>query len=183
MPSPSVPRWWRRCRGREPPPGSGKRRRNDHPAPRPRAAPRGRSLSRDVSSCAGRGRARRDERDLLSAEGRRARRPWHRIDAAEIWHFHAGAPLALTLAVDGARTTYRLGADIAAGETPQVIVPAGCWQSAESLGRWTLAGCTVGPAFTFEGFELAPARWTPEPPIKSSCGAKGRGRRRSPRRR
>lgn len=82
---------------------------------------------------------------------------WHRVDATEIWHFHAGAPLELGISEDGRslRTTV-LGADIAAGERPQAIVPPFAWQSAKSLGAWTLVGCTVSPAFEFSGFELAP---------------------------
>ena len=57
--------------------------------------------------------------------------------------------------------TIRLGPDLAAGERPQAVVPAGAWQSAESLGDWTLVGCTVAPGFRFEGFELAPTGWEP----------------------
>ncbi|HEX2112968.1 MAG TPA: cupin domain-containing protein [Alphaproteobacteria bacterium] len=87
---------------------------------------------------------------------------WHRVDAAEIWHFYAGAPLALSLSPDGKRAeTKSLGADIAAGERPQLLVPQGHWQSARSRGAWTLVGCTVGPAFEFSGFELAPRGWSP----------------------
>jgi predicted cupin superfamily sugar epimerase len=52
-----------------------------------------------------------------------------------------------------------LGADIAAGERPQAIVPARAWQAAASLGAWTLTGCTVAPGFEFEQFELAPKGW------------------------
>jgi hypothetical protein len=81
---------------------------------------------------------------------------WHRIDATEIWHHYAGAALALTLRIGGAETRLVLGADLAADARPQVIVPAGAWQTAISLGAWTLAGCTVSPAFEFSGFELAP---------------------------
>ena len=85
---------------------------------------------------------------------------WHRIDAVEIWHYHAGAPLRLTLSPDGeATTTHRLGVD--EGTWPQVTVPVGAWQSARSEGAWTLAGCTVAPAFDFAGFELAPPGWHP----------------------
>jgi len=40
-------------------------------------------------------------------------------------------------------------------------VPRGVWQAARSLGPWTLVGCTVAPAFQFEGFELAPPGWEP----------------------
>jgi predicted cupin superfamily sugar epimerase len=81
---------------------------------------------------------------------------WHRVDAAEIWHWHAGAPLALSLHETGApRQTLRLGPDLAAGERPQGVVPAGVWQSAKSLGAWTLVGCTVVPGFEFANFELA----------------------------
>jgi uncharacterized protein len=45
------------------------------------------------------------------------------------------------------------------GEHPHVLVPAGAWQSARSLGPWTLSGCTVAPGFDFSGFELAPDDW------------------------
>jgi hypothetical protein len=87
---------------------------------------------------------------------------WHRIDAAEIWHFYAGAPLALSLSADGKqKQTVTLGADIAAGERPQVLVPEGHWQSARTRGAWTLVGCTVGPAFEFAGFTMAPKGWEP----------------------
>lgn len=87
---------------------------------------------------------------------------WHRVDAAEIWHFHAGAPLALTLSPDGRDVTeHRLGPDLAAGERPQLVVPAGHWQMAKSAGTWTLVGCTVAPGFEFSGFEMAPADWRP----------------------
>lgn len=87
---------------------------------------------------------------------------WHRVDAAEIWHFYAGAPLALSLSADGKqKQTVTLGTDIAAGERPQVLVPAGHWQSARTRGAWTLMGCTVGPAFEFAGFEMAPQGWEP----------------------
>ncbi len=96
---------------------------------------------------------------FLLARGERSH--WHRIDAVEIWHYYAGAPLKLSL-VDGAKEEIvRLGADIGAGDLPQVTVPARAWQAAESLGDWTLTGCTVAPGFSFEGFELAPAGWSP----------------------
>ncbi len=87
---------------------------------------------------------------------------WHRVDAAEIWHWYAGAPLELSMAVEGeAVKVTTLGNDLASGARPQVIVPAGVWQSAVSLGAWTLIGCTVSPAFEFSGFEMAPQGWTP----------------------
>jgi uncharacterized protein len=96
---------------------------------------------------------------FLLARGERSH--WHRVDAVEIWHHYAGAPLALSLADGAGTTTVRLGTDIAAGECPQVAVPAGAWQEAESLGAWTLVGCTVAPGFEFKGFELAPPGWVP----------------------
>ena len=87
---------------------------------------------------------------------------WHRVDAVEIWHFYAGAALALSIAEEGgASSILTLGGDIAKGEQPQAIVPAHWWQSAQSLGAWTLVGCTVSPGFQFEGFKLAPPDWTP----------------------
>lgn len=89
---------------------------------------------------------------------------WHRIDATEVWHFAAGDPLVLTLSADGhAASARHLGPDLLRGQHPQVVVPPGCWQTAESVGAWTLASCIVAPAFTFEGFELAPPNWRPTP--------------------
>lgn len=92
------------------------------------------------------------------------RSAWHRVDATEIWHFYAGAPLELEIAGGGARSSIVLGTDFAAGMAAHGVVPALAWQSARSLGAWTLVGCTVAPAFEFSGFELAPAeltaRWT-----------------------
>ena len=82
---------------------------------------------------------------------------WHRVDADEIWLFHAGAPLRLQIA----GTEHLLGTDLAAGERPQVVVPAGEWQAAETTGAWTLVSCTVSPGFEFAGFELAPDGWSP----------------------
>jgi len=89
---------------------------------------------------------------------------WHRVDAAEIWHWHAGAPLELSLyEAGGAHSILRLGADLVAGERPQGVVPAGVWQSARSLGAWTLVGCTVAPGFEFAHFELAAPGAIPDP--------------------
>lgn len=81
---------------------------------------------------------------------------WHRVDAVELWHWHAGAPLALSMAPpSGCSVEIRVGPDLAGGERPQGVVPAGYWQSARSLGAWTLVGCTVAPGFLFDKFELA----------------------------
>ena len=89
---------------------------------------------------------------------------WHRVDADEMWHWYAGSPLALSLSPDGRATeTLHLGPNLASGERPQLLAPAGAWQSAESLGPWTLVGCTVSPGFIFETFELAPEGWRPGP--------------------
>ncbi len=83
---------------------------------------------------------------------------WHRVDATEIWHFHAGAPLLLSLAETeaGPAAEHRLGPLPEAGARPQIIVPKGHWQAARSTGDWTLVSCTVSPGFRFDGFELAP---------------------------
>ncbi|ATX67457.1 cupin domain-containing protein [Roseinatronobacter bogoriensis] len=92
---------------------------------------------------------------FLLKQGERSH--WHRVDATEIWHFHAGAPLELLCAKHDTGPAERLilGADLKAGQNPQGIVPAHYWQAARSLGDWTLVGCTVSPGFSFSGFELA----------------------------
>lgn len=82
---------------------------------------------------------------------------WHRVDASEIWLHHAGGPLRLH--VDHAEVV--LGVDLAAGQRPQAIVPAGAWQAAEPVAGWVLVSCVVTPGFRFEGFELAPPGWSP----------------------
>lgn len=99
---------------------------------------------------------------FLLARGQRSH--WHRVDAVEVWHFHAGSALALETTQDGSGPVERvtLGPDLDAGERPQAIVPAHAWQTAESLGDWTLVGCTVAPGFDFSGFELAPKGWSPK---------------------
>jgi predicted cupin superfamily sugar epimerase len=108
---------------------------------------------------AGVGRAASTAIYFLLARGERSH--WHRVDAVEIWHWHAGATLELEIAHDKGRERVKLGCDLAAGERPQGIVPAHAWQAAQSLGDWTLVGCTVAPGFEFKGFELAPPGWAP----------------------
>lgn len=87
---------------------------------------------------------------------------WHRVDADEHWFWHGGAPIALSITPDGGpveRVT--LGIDLADGQRPQALVPAGHWQAAEPLGGWALVSCTVVPGFQFSGFTLAPPGWSP----------------------
>ncbi len=87
---------------------------------------------------------------------------WHRIDAAEIWHFYRGAPLELGIAGEGIATSYhRLGPHIENGERPQLVVPPRAWQCARPLGAYALVGCTVAPGFEFDHFELAPPQFQP----------------------
>ncbi len=82
---------------------------------------------------------------------------WHRVDATEIWLYHAGAPLVLSLAADdaGPATDHLLSPDLTQGQ-PQIIVPENRWQAARTTGNFTLVSCTVSPGFQFEGFILAP---------------------------
>ena len=98
---------------------------------------------------------------FLLARGERSH--WHRVDAVEVWHYYAGAPIELEIATSAQGPVERLtlGPDIAAGERPPAIVPVHAWQAARSLGEWTLVGCTVAPGFEFKGFELAPKDWSP----------------------
>jgi uncharacterized protein len=115
---------------------------------------------RETFRDAGVGRAASTAIYFLLARGERSH--WHRVDAAEVWHFYAGAPLELEIAEeDGRRQCVTIGSDLTAGERPQAIVPAHAWQAAQSLGEWTLVGCTVAPGFEFAKFELAPKGWEP----------------------
>lgn len=101
------------------------------------------------------GRAHSTAIYFLLAHGEESR--WHRIDAVEIWHFYRGAPLELlTKDESGVSARHVLGDDIENGQSPQIFVPALTWQAARTLGAYTLVGCTVAPAFSFDGFELAP---------------------------
>ncbi len=94
---------------------------------------------------------------LRDGEGSR----WHRVDAAEVWHWYGGASLALSIVERARKLDVRLGVDLNAGECPQAVVPARAWQQARSLGAWTLVGCTVAPGFEFAGFEMAPPGFVP----------------------
>ncbi|UGV29142.1 cupin domain-containing protein [Rhodopseudomonas boonkerdii] len=96
---------------------------------------------------------------FLLAAGERSH--WHRIDAVEIWHYYAGAPLLLEIADDSGQRAITLGPDLAAGQQPQGLVLPHAWQAASTLGEWTLVGCTVAPGFDFAAFELAPKDWKP----------------------
>lgn len=89
---------------------------------------------------------------------------WHRVNAAEIFHWYAGAPMVITISPNGHdASAHHLGPALDQGQVPQLVVPAGHWQTATSLGAWTLVGCTVAPGFEFAGFEMAPAGWRPMP--------------------
>jgi predicted cupin superfamily sugar epimerase len=92
---------------------------------------------------------------FLLCEGEISR--WHRVDAAEVWHFYRGASLRLGIG----KEQFILGNDVERGERPQIVVPPHEWQSAHSLGAYTLVGCTVAPGFEFSNFEMAPEGWTP----------------------
>jgi uncharacterized protein len=109
----------------------------------------------------GAGRATSTAIYYLLARGDRSH--WHRLDAVEVWHWYAGAPLQLEIAAAGGRIErITLGGDIAAGLRPQAVVPAKTWQAAQTTGDWTLLGCTLAPGFDFAKLELAPEGWSPE---------------------
>lgn len=88
---------------------------------------------------------------------------WHRVDAAEIWLWHAGSVLRLLTAPgnDGPVTEVRLGGGVLAGEVAQHVIAAGDWQAAEADAGWALVSCIVSPGFEFAGFTLADAGWEP----------------------
>lgn len=121
------------------------------------------------------GHYRETFRDALTIDGRSAstaiyfllaageRSHWHRVDATETWHWHAGGSLELSISETAGNvvTKHVLGTSLDADERPQIIVPAHAWQAARPLGQWTLVSCTVAPGFEFSGFELAPPEFDP----------------------
>jgi hypothetical protein len=124
-----------------------------------RPHPEGGHYRETFRDSAERGRARSTAIYFLLKRGEESR--WHRIDAAEMWHFYAGAPLALSIAEDGRVVRRTLGTDLSKKQQPQIVVPAHAWQCARSLGDYTLVGCTVAPGFEFEKFELAAQDFEP----------------------
>jgi predicted cupin superfamily sugar epimerase len=97
---------------------------------------------------------------FLLEYGRRSH--WHRVDAEELWLWHAGSPLELLIeGADGAVERITLGADVFAAQQPQARVPAGRWQATEAPHGWGLVSCVVVPGFDFAGFELAAPGWAP----------------------
>ncbi|CUA96928.1 cupin domain-containing protein [Pannonibacter indicus] len=110
--------------------------------------------------CDASGRAASTAIYFLLPEGVLSR--WHKVDAVEVWHWYGGAPLELLISdAEGPVELVTLGSDLAAGQRPQAVVPRHAWQQAQSLGDFTLVGCTVAPGFTFDGFEMAPEGWQP----------------------
>jgi len=87
---------------------------------------------------------------------------WHRVDADELWFWHAGSALELQVE-DGSGSVERvaLGGDVRMGQVPQARVPAGRWQATEASHGWGLVSCVVVPGFDFAGFELASPGWVP----------------------
>ncbi len=111
--------------------------------------------------CDASGRAASTAIYFLLPEGVLSR--WHKVDAVEVWHWYGGAPLELLISdAEGSVELVTLGSDLAAGQRPQAVVPRHAWQQAQSLGDFTLVGCTVAPGFTFDGFEMAPEGWQPK---------------------
>jgi len=114
-----------------------------------------RETFRDTSSSGPEGRSPSTAIYFLLKAGEASR--WHRVDAAEVWHFYRGAPLELRIG----KQSYVLGPNVDEAQAPQIIVPTDAWQSARSLGDYTLVGCTVAPGFDFAHFEMAPDGFEP----------------------
>lgn len=107
------------------------------------------------------GRARGTAIHFLLEAGQRSH--WHRVDAAELWLWHAGSAILLERAAEeaGPVVADRLGGDVLVGDAPQLLVPAGHWQAARADRGWALMSCIVVPGFDFAGFALAPSGWSP----------------------
>ena len=88
---------------------------------------------------------------------------WHRVtDADEVWSWIAGASLAFSSTSDGKSVDrFKIGMDLAFGETPQLVVKAGDWQTATAKNGYVLVTCVTSPGFVFDSFELAPQSFQP----------------------
>jgi len=82
---------------------------------------------------------------------------FHRLASDEIWYYHQGGSALIHMILnDGELSSKRIGSDLEAGESLQVIIPKGTWFAAEVVKEdFVLVGCTVSPSFEFEDFELA----------------------------
>ena len=111
---------------------------------------------RQTWHCKGNGRPKGTSIYLLLLKGQRTR--WHMLDVSELWHYYAGAPLLLMISPTryGPLRQKLLGADVTQDQYPQQTVAPRNWQCAESIGDFTLAGCTMAPGFQFENCTLAP---------------------------
>jgi predicted cupin superfamily sugar epimerase len=98
---------------------------------------------------------------FLLVEGTHSR--WHRVRSDEVWHWYEGEPLELLVLFPDAAAvmSVHLG-PLSPGTAPMHVVPAHAWQAARPLGAYTLVGCTVGPGFEFDDFELAGDSADPE---------------------
>ena len=88
----------------------------------------------------------------------------HRLGSDEVWHFYAGDAVDLLLLMpEGRSHRFRLGSDLAAGELPQCVVPAGVWQGARPKGQgrwgWSLVGCSMAPGFVPAEFALGDRKY------------------------
>lgn len=92
---------------------------------------------------------------------------WHRFDADEMWLWHAGSELALSVVVDDEGT---IDEQVLGPDNPQGFVRANLWMTGRPRGGWVLLTCVASPGFEEKGWELAPAGWDP---------AKDAGRHRS----
>ena len=101
---------------------------------------------------------------FLLEEGERSH--WHKVDASEIWLWHAGSALQLSTAPEdaGPVSSVRLGGDVLNGEVPQHVIAPHHWQAAQADQGWALVSCIVSPGFDFVGFVLAPQDWAPGRP-------------------
>lgn len=88
---------------------------------------------------------------------------WHRVQSDEVWHFYEGAGLLLQTSPDLQEIHTAVLSTAGSRAKPVLVVPAGMWQSAVSLGDYCLVGCTVGPGFDFTDFEMLPED-SPVPP-------------------
>lgn len=80
----------------------------------------------------------------------------HWLDCDEIWYYHEGCGMKITVLTDEGKEELLLGSDTKAGQRGMAVIPAGAMFAAENIDEdgYTFISCATTPKFTYDGFHL-----------------------------